>query len=240
MHGQPSGLEMISALASDHVLRYNIRVITQSKEYQPSSFVKSAFGSHHLRLQDYIARCWNSLIDQLAPDDCKNLKPLPVLQIVDSKEAFGLVPSEHAATYGGLYIKEEPANDSQLVDLSLQDPDMQEAALRQLDIDPYLVHVPAVQLRLKPENSDSATGLSLTGTGDQQSTACHEPEVVLSQGQNVRDNSPELEIVEQTHRPSATEDSGKRKLDTPPDDATLSKKLRIAVRGDRNVSMLII
>ncbi|EKM49144.1 uncharacterized protein PHACADRAFT_107413 [Phanerochaete carnosa HHB-10118-sp] len=122
MQGQPSGLEMISALASDHVLRYNMRVIMQSKDFRPSAFITSTHGSHHLRLQDHIAQVWNALLDQLSADN-KNevvLARLPVMQNVSSGETFGLIPSEHAATFGGLYLKEEPTERHEVIAAPLQ------------------------------------------------------------------------------------------------------------------------
>ncbi|KAG1849139.1 hypothetical protein DFJ58DRAFT_662610 [Suillus subalutaceus] len=99
---QPSGVTMLAALGHDFVLRRNVRVAFSRPELMP--FLKFANGSHHLRLCDYIARLHNTL-QQNTTDS--QLQLLPELGDIDSGETFGLVMSDHVATFGGLLIKEE-------------------------------------------------------------------------------------------------------------------------------------
>lgn len=249
MHGQPSGLEMIAALASDHVLRYNVRIIMKSKDFQPSPFIRSAFGSHHLRLQNDIAHRWNAIFDQLSPVDRQGLIHLPVLEDVASNEAFGLVPSQHVATFGGLYtVKEEPDDEDQLARLSSQDPDAHESALRQLNIDPYLAHVPARQLHPKPELADTtASGTPADLHVEVTAIAAPHEDLQQAQGEPLeavafhaaaeeeRDSSPELEIL--SNETLSANALGKRRANTLLDDGNLTlKKPRTVVQSAGGVS----
>ncbi|KAG2738225.1 hypothetical protein P692DRAFT_201842822 [Suillus brevipes Sb2] len=99
---QPSGVRMLAALGHDFVLRRNVRVAFSRPDLTP--FLKFANGSHHLRLCNYIARLHNTLQPE-TPNS--QLQILPELCDVDSGETFGLVVSDHVATFGGLLIKEE-------------------------------------------------------------------------------------------------------------------------------------
>ncbi|KAI0683176.1 hypothetical protein BC835DRAFT_1311202 [Cytidiella melzeri] len=146
----PSGYEVIIALAGNHVLRRNIRIIINSKEFSPSSFITSTFGCHHLALVDHIARLWNTLLEQhnlaTAPAgifclaNCNTLEPLPVLIDVPSGETFGAVTSSHASTFGGL-LKLEDVEDDDLLDGHILDEESRHDILCDMNIDPRLAHI---------------------------------------------------------------------------------------------------
>lgn len=154
-------MEMMSVLGADHVLRRNIRVIMDSKDYSPTPFVKSTFGSHHLLFIDYTARLWNAIIDRQDQSQQKATglltqeqaskakhtslapKQLPILQDVLSEETFGAVASQHAATFGGLLpVKDEIADNP--LDLALAEGEFHQDILRDLEIDVALVNVALV------------------------------------------------------------------------------------------------
>lgn len=240
MHGQPSGLEMIAALDADHVLRRNIPVSTQSKEHAPARFVQSLFGSHHLRLQDSIAQLWNSILGQLPTHEVTGLDRLPVLQNVVSNETFGLIPSDHAASFGGLYLKDEPVDDLTLLDDLPHDSDMQEAVLWNLNIDPYLAHVPAQYIPSKTEAATAADADALSNV-----PAASKPDApslptdrAAAQEPSPRDSSPELEITGEKQREKQktvdkSEDTG-HECDDP------NKKRRtITAKGTESVSQFL-
>jgi hypothetical protein len=103
-----SGVELITALAHDFVLRRNCRIAAASQH--PRVFTLSSHGSHHIRLVSAVARLWNAL---LAKEKGKaagrnKLEELPELQDVCSSEEFGLVASSYTTSFKGLLeIKEE-------------------------------------------------------------------------------------------------------------------------------------
>ncbi|KAI0684783.1 hypothetical protein BC835DRAFT_1292151, partial [Cytidiella melzeri] len=146
----PSGYEVIIALAGDHVLRRNICIIINLKEFSPSSFITSTFGCHHLALVDHIARLWNTLLKQHNPAtapvgifrlaNCNTLKPLPVLIDVPSRETFGAVTSSHASTFGGP-LKLEDVEDDDLLDGHILDEESRHNILHDMNIDPQLAHI---------------------------------------------------------------------------------------------------
>ncbi|GBE81445.1 hypothetical protein SCP_0311740 [Sparassis crispa] len=142
-----SGIEVLSALCHDFVLRRNIRI--GSVLEQCSTFLTSTHGSHHIRLVDAVAKLWNALLQ--VPDNCsKGLRILPELEVISSNEKFGLVSAKCLANYQNLVvIKDEPRDD--LLDLALsQDHEEVQDMLRDLDIDPALL--------LKPAFSSSSSG----------------------------------------------------------------------------------
>lgn len=240
--GQSSGIEMISALSADHVLRRNIRIISQSKEHTPTLFVQSLHGSHHVRLQDSIALLWNSIIDQLSSKQANGLLPrLPNLRVVASGEKFGLVPSEYSSTFGGLYIKDEPDDDNALLDLPSQDPDAQEATLRALNIDPYLAYMPAQSVR----HSQAVTPSPIQGsrTPSPDPIDGHQAGCTTEPGTPARQSSPELEIIgESTAQDCNEAGARKRKIADVHDSAdvlTDRKKFRIE-ESNRPVSNVAI
>ncbi|KAI1781611.1 hypothetical protein LXA43DRAFT_1105626 [Ganoderma leucocontextum] len=138
-----SGVEVLTALAADHVLRHNIRV--DHANATPYPFTVLTFGSHHIALIDACGRLWNALLDPVnrgqkpPPAD---LLPVPVLEPAASEESFGLVKanSDVAAYHSFATIKEEP--DDSLVNLSAQDPEEAERIVRSLGLDPSLLHKP--------------------------------------------------------------------------------------------------
>ncbi len=148
-----SGLEMFTALSRDFVHRRNIRIVSTTGRHRgPSTgFVSTTHGSHHTRLQNAINVVFNSLAERELSWG-GNLFPLrPVLQQIDSGEAFGLVVSDHSLTFGGLWqIKDEPDENQQLVDLITDPNEELDAAfvLRGIDIDPALLNQP--QARVEP------------------------------------------------------------------------------------------
>lgn len=120
MRAHPSGIEMFTALAHDHVLRRNVRVAY--KKPFPSNFVKSTFGSHHVRLISCAAELWNEIIScEVHMSTCANLQPRPVLLQVDSGECFGLVCSEFSTTFGGLFQVKEEVEESSEIPTNLED-----------------------------------------------------------------------------------------------------------------------
>ncbi|KAF8580074.1 hypothetical protein K439DRAFT_1648290 [Ramaria rubella] len=115
-HSFAGGLEMILALAHDYVLHRNIRIATNSTT--PSPFVYSTFGSHHVRLVSQVAQLWNMLLSKEKQDIQASLSSLPELHDICSGEHFGLVRSENALTFSGLF-KEE--NEEVLIEFSSEE-----------------------------------------------------------------------------------------------------------------------
>ncbi|KAI0682549.1 hypothetical protein BC835DRAFT_1311466 [Cytidiella melzeri] len=147
----PSGYQTILYLASDHVLRRNIRVILGSKEFRASVFVDSSFGCHHLALVDHIARSWNTFILKYSPaarthgapllTNHTDFSPLPVLIDVPSEESFGAVVSTHALTYGGLIKMEEDDEGDDLLENGSYDEERRAEILQDMNIDPQLANI---------------------------------------------------------------------------------------------------
>jgi hypothetical protein len=104
---------MFTALSHDFVLRRNIRVASAGRYHQPSSFVRSIFESHHVRLANFTAHLWNSILKKWPS---QNLQPLPTFSIIQTGEAFGVINSTYAATYGGLF--EPKKEEDEFIDLS--------------------------------------------------------------------------------------------------------------------------
>ncbi|KAI1781856.1 hypothetical protein LXA43DRAFT_977872 [Ganoderma leucocontextum] len=142
----PSGVEVLTALAADHVLRHNIRV--DYANTNPYPFTTSTFGSHHVGLVNACGQLWNSLLDPVNRGQKRppaDLSPVPVLQPAASNESFGLVKanSDFTVYHSFIAIKEEP--DDSLVNLSAEDPEEAERIVRSLGIDPTLLHKPLRQ-----------------------------------------------------------------------------------------------
>jgi hypothetical protein len=73
----------------------------------------------------------------------KQLRQLPQLPIVDSHGNFGLVKSNYSTTFKGLIeVKEEP-EDEDIQNLPPLDDDEIQNLLRELNIDPSLLHLPS-------------------------------------------------------------------------------------------------
>jgi hypothetical protein len=87
--------------------------LNSSHKKTADPFVLSTHGSHHIRLINHNANLFNSLHDRRRAN---HLKLFPVLPLVPSHEKFGIVPSDHAESFGGLLeIKEEESDDDNLV-----------------------------------------------------------------------------------------------------------------------------
>ncbi|KAI1781854.1 hypothetical protein LXA43DRAFT_907485 [Ganoderma leucocontextum] len=194
----PSGVEVLTALAADHVLRHNIRV--DHTNANPYPFTMSTFGSHHIGLVDACGRLWNALLD-LANRGQKHppadLLPVPVLQPAASEEFFGLVKANSGVTsyHSFVTIKEEP--DDSLVNLSAQDPEEAERIVRSLGLDPSLLHKP---LERDPGASES-TGATSTSAG--RSAIAFVPAAETSEVMNVDAAGPSDPPPSQPSQPSA-------------------------------------
>ncbi|KAH9855088.1 hypothetical protein C2E23DRAFT_725157 [Lenzites betulinus] len=150
-----SGLESLTALAHDFVLRRNIRVEMAAAGTSP--FTQSTYGCHHVRLVDECARIWNAILDatqqkgRALPAD---IKVLPLLDPVNSGETFGLTtmgPST-AAHHGLVVLKEEPIDDD-LFDLSSQDLLNAQRILSDIGVDPALAYqLPQQVAAVQPAN----------------------------------------------------------------------------------------
>lgn len=143
MRSYASGLENMLFLCRDFVLRRNIRIATRSEANRKlRPFAASTFGSHHVAFVDFTNRLWNSLVTNAkgVPRDT-TYSLLPVLEDIASNETFGLVKSESAATFGGLFdIKEEEEEDSDL--LHLRDDLSEDELAEMMNIDPELRRQP--------------------------------------------------------------------------------------------------
>lgn len=96
---------MLAALSHDFVHRRNIRIASQREE--KTAFVASTTGCHYTNMIGAIAGLHNSLCKSADPrSGCVPIPARPELCAADSGEAFGLGPSEHISTFGGL-VKEE-------------------------------------------------------------------------------------------------------------------------------------
>lgn len=144
-----SGIEVFASLGHDFVLRRNLRVaLGQSR---PDEFVQAAFGSHHVRLVDFVSHFYNGLYDKEGKPG-NELQKLPTLREVDSQEIFGLTQSDHTESFGGLLtIKEE--EDEKLSDQLIAfednenlDPD---TVLQGLGVEPGLFLIPQADPRIK-------------------------------------------------------------------------------------------
>ena len=92
---------MLTTLSHNFVHHWNIHIDFQRHEKTP--FIASTAGSHHIGMIDAITKLYNRL-HMLDPKS--TLISLPKLQFLNSGETFGLAPSEHIMTFGGL-VKEE-------------------------------------------------------------------------------------------------------------------------------------
>ncbi|KAI0704824.1 hypothetical protein C8Q76DRAFT_631245 [Earliella scabrosa] len=139
-----SGLETHIVLCHDFVNRRNVRVEFATSD--PSAFIASTDGSHHLRLVNACAQLWNSLIaDTQAkgqPLPAHGVHPLPTMAVVNSGETFGLMKMSvaTAAHYALANVKAEPEDDN-LLDLSSQDLLDASRVLQEIGIDPALLHL---------------------------------------------------------------------------------------------------
>lgn len=152
MQTHPCGIVMFSALGHDFVLRQNLCLATQVKNLVPGTFVASLHGSHHISLINHIAIRWDSLHTKFVQRceakkiTCTAVDKLPCFTVIKSTERFGLVKSEHAETFGGLFKEEEVEDDiSGIIDdvPTDQSDSALEEVLKRLNIDGELCRVPA-------------------------------------------------------------------------------------------------
>jgi hypothetical protein len=148
---QPSGITVFITLGHDHVHRRNIRIATSGNKSSPfKCFDTSTFGSHHTRLVNHTSKLWNKL--RLSKHGgSSGLLALPELTLVTSGEKFGLINSENAATFGGLFLNDAKAElkleDSLISFDSTEDLDqnLEDERLRvvaEYNIDPQLLNQP--------------------------------------------------------------------------------------------------
>ncbi|KAJ7094400.1 hypothetical protein C8R44DRAFT_835389 [Mycena epipterygia] len=156
-----SGIELQSTLSHDFVLRRNLRIAFAKKPGNGSNldgFVRSTFGSHHVRLVTHTASIVNAIlhteaVKQKSAIPAQSLRPM--LINVPSGKVFGLVQSQHNDTFGGLLtIKSEDLDDDQRLNNVLQNPADPQIILKDLNIDPVLWHEP---LKPAPSNEPLVT-----------------------------------------------------------------------------------
>jgi hypothetical protein len=99
----------------------------RGKKAVRDNFVNSTFGSHHMRLVNYVSVLFNTLQDKQPFQVKSGLHSMNCLLLINSGEAFGLVFSLHTASYGGLLeIKDEPTPET---DIFLQELDARAAEM---------------------------------------------------------------------------------------------------------------
>lgn len=160
-----SGLEHVCALGHDHVLRRNCHVVLPNVQH--NTFTNTTYGSHHVRLVSHNAGLFNRLITKLEEEEKlpqkHKLKHIPELQLINSGEIFGLVPSEYTNSFKGLLeVKEESKDESDPLP-TITDHDVDELMSR-LQLDPQLLALPipatktiSVQVTPGPKILDSST-----------------------------------------------------------------------------------
>ncbi|KAI1783814.1 hypothetical protein LXA43DRAFT_902828 [Ganoderma leucocontextum] len=183
-----SGLETMSGLCHDFVLRRNLR--NELTRDNATKFSRSTYGSHHITLVNECAKLFNRLIEALRSKGPRyapaaDVSPLPVFATVDSKEFFGLIkmcPS--SASYQTMvHVKDEPVNDDKLLDLSSQGFLDAHKILTDLGIDPSLLHQiapPSPGNTLSPGPTDLASDLINVNTEvlvPTRADRSHSPEV---------------------------------------------------------------
>src|SRR5262245_5013804 len=141
-----NSLVMFRALAHDFVLRRNIRVGLNGRYCKPSPFLSSTHGCHHIRLVSHTAHIWNALVSkaQHRNSHVEHLELLPELRIVDSNEVFGVVDSQNAMSFGGLFqIKQEDEDEKEYNLLNaIESDETPPGVLSDLEIDPTLLLAP--------------------------------------------------------------------------------------------------
>ena len=154
---------MLTTLSHNFVHHWNIHIGFQRHEKTP--FIASTAGSHHIGMIDAITKLYNRL-HMLDPKS--TLISLPKLQFLNSGETFGLAPSEHIMTFGGL-VKEEVNEfqvDAALFQVNLQGDtsgnhtdttvecqaiqSSQDFIFNELNIDPKLLELPQVSSQPGP------------------------------------------------------------------------------------------
>ncbi|KAI0685919.1 hypothetical protein C8T65DRAFT_544218, partial [Cerioporus squamosus] len=155
MHSYASGIEVFTSLGHDLALRRNLRraasILLPPKNapehlIHTSLFATSLRGLHHVRLAQDIHKIWNNLVATAPKSKCTTR---PLLRRAAVYETFGLVPSEHNATFGGLLQMKEESDDEHALnrltqgnpdELSCLDPGT--GTISYLNIDPSLLDLP--------------------------------------------------------------------------------------------------
>jgi hypothetical protein len=157
-----SGLVMFRALSHDFVLRRNIRVGLNGRYRKPSPFLSSTHGCHHIRLVSHTAHIWNVLISkaQRSNSHADHLELLPELRIVNSNEIFGVVDSQNAMSFGGLFqIKQEDEKEYDLLD-AIESDETPPGVLSDLEIDPAQLSAPQLANTTPKLEATSWVGLA--------------------------------------------------------------------------------
>ncbi|KAJ3747521.1 hypothetical protein DFH05DRAFT_1392608, partial [Lentinula detonsa] len=120
-----SGLEVMTALGHDFVLRRNVRVgmscntNTPEASTLPLDFLISTDGSHHIQLRNHIATTYNDLIKRQQSrrgTSSISIPFQPQLCSAEMPEKFGLVYSNHASTFGGLFSFKKEDEEMELLE----------------------------------------------------------------------------------------------------------------------------
>ncbi|PIL26529.1 hypothetical protein GSI_12287 [Ganoderma sinense ZZ0214-1] len=163
----PSGLEMLTALCHDLVLRQNMRIGYHLSS--PDVFTTSTYGSHHVRLIRAIAQQWNSTIHMAEYAHLfAGLSDLPLLKTVASGETFGIVKSQFAQGYQYLVtdVKHDD-DDDDLLELTKPLDERTYQVLASIDIGPkpgplpQLSTVPVPDLQPSPPSLPQPLAASL-------------------------------------------------------------------------------
>lgn len=182
-----SGLEMFLALAHDFVLRWNVN----NNAKDPSNFIATTHGCHHLRLCDRVNTLHNSLVQRERARGVKSEYTLrATFPVVDSGESFGLTVSNNSLSFGGLLqIKEELDNDRQLLDAidNLDSKNEPASIIPELKLDPNLLLQPlpfspsvGTTLALKSIPESSSTGSAAIAHALIFSSTAREPSALFS------------------------------------------------------------
>ncbi|KAF9012175.1 hypothetical protein BDZ89DRAFT_963654, partial [Hymenopellis radicata] len=148
MRSQPSGIVMFLALASDFVLRRNVRAASKRTDSMRRFVTITARGSHHVRLVNYIARRFNAaILLQKAVSPTATLPvALPILKKILTTEVFGVVSSSLAGDF--FEERKTESSDNDLLALAAEeneDLENSEITAPHLDIDPTLLLTPQYQ-----------------------------------------------------------------------------------------------
>ncbi|KAI1781762.1 hypothetical protein LXA43DRAFT_907796 [Ganoderma leucocontextum] len=180
----PSGLDMLTTLSHDFILRRNLRI--GRNLLTPTAFTVATYGSHHVRLVKETALRWNSMIHTAGSAHLfSGLADLPLLKTVASGETFGIVESQFARNYQYLVtdIKQDD-DDDDLIELSKPLDECTHHILSSLNVGPIPQVLntsdPVVPNRLsvdsttssQPEDSDACATTSSTTVQSAPTNAC--------------------------------------------------------------------
>ncbi len=159
MRSYASGIEVFTSLGHDLTLRRNLRMAASILLSNTSpahlnhtkAFAASILGSHHVRLANATAKLWNTLATISISKPALRL----ILRSAAVYEKFGLVPSKHNSSFGGLLqIKEESDDEDGFGAL---DPGT--GTISHLNIDPLDLHVPLPVSSTPTASSSSSNGV---------------------------------------------------------------------------------